>query len=149
MSWVSANFIKFAVDRPLGQKMLDGSMKIPAGDPVEQELPQLLDAVTVSLKNDSQVDEKLLNSTSFEVLRTLAEKAAEVTNPNQPEKFPFGYSLLPTKVEKSDTPGILAVDLNPMDMRFTTESPVYPEPAARLFIDTTPGKDGLEYLISY
>jgi len=149
MSWVSANFIKFAVDRPLGQQMVNGSMKLPAGDPVEQELPQLLDAVTLSLKNDSNLDPKLADSKSFEVFRNLAEKAAEVTNPNQPEKFPFGYTLLPTRVEKSETPGILAVDLNPVDMRHSTESPVYPEPAARLFIDTTPGQDGLEFLISY
>ncbi|MBS2033831.1 hypothetical protein JST97_02535 [bacterium] len=149
MSWVSANFIKFAVDRPLGQKMLDGTMKIPAGDPVEQDLPVLVDAMAVSLKDDSKVDEKLLSSKSFEVFRALAEKAAEVSDPKQPEKFPFGYSLLPTRLERSETPGILAVDLNPIDMRFTSQSPVYPEPAARLFIDTTPGKDGLDYLISY
>jgi hypothetical protein len=129
--------------------MLSGSLNLPAGEPTEKELPELLDAVTLSVQNGQELAAKFEGSQSLEVFSALAAKAALLTDPGKPEEFPFGFTLLPTKIEHSPTPGIVAVDLNPVDMRHASDSPVYPTTVARLFIDTTPERDGIEYLISY
>lgn len=152
MSWISHKFLSFAVSRPMGENMTQGSMKIPAGHQVEQDMPEFMDAFTKSVqgapRDEDNLPARFHDSEVLELSQQLLERVAQHTNPNNEELYPFGYNLLPSKIEKSEHPGILAVDLAPMDMRHTTESLVG-DPVARLFIDTTPGQDGIEYFISY
>lgn len=152
MSWISANLVSFMVSRPLGERVMQGSLNIAGGHEVERDMPEFLDAFTKSVqgapRDQDNLPAKFHDSQVLEVTQGLLERVAQQTNPNNPELYPFGYNLLPSKIEKTENPGILAVDLAPMDLRYTTESLVG-EPVARLFLDTTPNRDGIEYLVSY
>lgn len=59
-----------------------------------------------------------------------------------PAVIPVGYR------EDPATEGIFAVDLHQLDFRHASEKPIYENKLATLYVDTTPGESGLNYLIA-
>lgn len=144
--------VNFMSTRNFGDRVRDGRVPVPGGHEVEQQMPDFLDAFAKSVqggpKDEDNMPAKYHDSQVLEATRSILEQASQVTKPESMDEFPFGYDLLPSKIEHSNTPGILAVELAPLDMRHTTESLVG-APVARLFIDTTPGQDGIDFLLTY
>lgn len=139
---------QFATQHAFGKQQVAGKLPIPEGSNPEKELPQLLDGLIQSLTADKiEVD---LESPTAGMVRDLALQASTLSDPQDSDKFQMGYQVIPTKVEADpNNPKFLAIDMNPMDLRWTSESPVYPESTTRVFVDTTSNSGQLDYLIAY
>ena len=147
MANVSFKLVQFAVSKPLGDRMQDGHSNMSRA--AEQDLPQMVETFSRSVSQNKMDDlDSLQKSPAFPAMRQLLDEVSQVCDPHDSEKFPFGFSVLPSAVHHSKDENIFAVDLNPVDMRFATPSAVLDKPVARVFIDTTPGYDGVEYLLS-
>lgn len=121
------------------------TLDVPAGDLAETSLQ---DKVELMIRQkDSEVN-TALNPAVDAAMETILKKANQEMGDGQGPVF----SLYPTDVHcGSDLPGfegLMAVQLNPINfMNGDKTGNRYRAPMAVLFIDTTPGVDGIQYSI--
>lgn len=145
MATISFKLLQFAVSKPLGDRMQDGHSNMSQA--AEQDLPQMLETFSRSVTESQHKMEDLdliRTSPAYPAFSQLLDEVGQMCAPQDSA----GFAVLPSAIHHSQHENIFAVDLSPIDMQSNGLSAVSEKPVARVFIDTTPGYDGVEYLLS-